>query len=396
MPGAWQTGQYPNLFADLGYSQPQIDQRMQHTFDTLFFGAQDQRLFHPAGEDMGYIVDTGNNDVRTEGMSYGMMAAVQMDRKDVFDRLWAWVMQHMYIQHGPNKGYFAWSVSPNGRRNSCGPAPDGEEFFAMALLFAANCWGSSEGLYDYLHHARKLLHMCVHKGEDGNGIAIFNPDSKMIRFAPGLPFTNPSYHLPHFYELFARWGNPQDKSFFQQAAQISRSYLQKACHPVTGLAAEYADEDGTPHNLKNHHNFYSDAYRVAGNIALDWVWFAADPWQQQCADNIQRFFCETANGKEDLVYHIDGTPVTDPAELVCEVDGTPMGVLHPVGLLATNAMASLAAKGAHRLPLVQRFWDTPLRTGPRRYYDNLLYLFAMLALSGNYRIHSPKSDQTNV
>ena len=36
---------------------------------------------------------------------------------------------------------------------------------------------------------------------------------------------------------------------------------------------------------------------------------------------------------------------------------------------------------------VDRLWNTPLRTGDRRYYDNFLYMFAMLALSGNYRIY---------
>ncbi|MEE0498455.1 MAG: xylanase, partial [Gemmiger sp.] len=35
---------------------------------------------------------------------------------------------------------------------------------------------------------------------------------------------------------------------------------------------------------------------------------------------------------------------------------------------------------------VRRFWNTPLRDGPRRYYDNCLYFFALLALSGRYRI----------
>ena len=39
---------------------------------------------------MGYIEDIANNDVRTEGMSYGMMIAVQMNRKEVFDSLWKW------------------------------------------------------------------------------------------------------------------------------------------------------------------------------------------------------------------------------------------------------------------------------------------------------------------
>lgn len=396
MAGAWRTGTYENVFAQLGYSLHQITRRVQDTFDGIFLGPQDQRLYHPAGEDMGYIVDTGNHDVRTEGMSYGMMAAVQMDRRDVFDRLWNWAKTHMYIEHGPNKGYFAWSVHPSGRRNSWGPAPDGEEYFAMALLFAAGRWGDGEGIYHYTRQARQLLHTCVHKGEDGIGSPIFDPVTRLIRFAPGMAFSNPSYHLPHFYELFALWGNPQDAAFFHEAAQNSRRYLQKACHPVTGLAAEYADDQGRPHPFKNHHHFYSDAYRVAANIGLDWAWFAADPWQRDCADNIQRFFCETAKGRETLVYEIDGTPVTDPDLLVREADGTPAGVLHPVGLLATNAMASLAARGPYRLQLAQQLWDTPLRTGPRRYYDNLLYLFAMLALSGNYRIypHPEKPAET--
>jgi oligosaccharide reducing-end xylanase len=49
-------------------------------------------------------------------------------------------------------------------------------------------------------------------------------------------------------------------------------------------------------------------------------------------------------------------------------------------------MASLAAKGKYSEEWVKKFWNTPLRTGVRRYYDNCLYLFALLALSGNYRI----------
>jgi len=50
-------------------------------------------------------------------------------------------------------------------------------------------------------------------------------------------------------------------------------------------------------------------------------------------------------------------------------------------------VASLAAGGENAKECIRRFWETPLRTGERRYYDNFLYLFAMLALSGNYRIY---------
>ena len=57
------------------------------------------------------------------------------------------------------------------------------------------------------------------------------------------------------------------------------------------------------------------------------------------------------------------------------------------GVTNDAAQASLAADGPHIKECVDRFWNTPLRTGDRRYYDNFLYLFAMLALSGNYRIY---------
>ena len=34
---------------------------------------------------------------------------------------------------------------------------------------------------------------------------------------------------------------------------------------------------------------------------------------------------------------------------------------------------------------LKRFWELPMRTGKRRYYDNCLYFFSLLMLSGQYR-----------
>jgi len=36
-----------------------------------------------------------HNDVRSEGMSYGMIIAVLLDKQEEFDRLWKWAVQHM-------------------------------------------------------------------------------------------------------------------------------------------------------------------------------------------------------------------------------------------------------------------------------------------------------------
>lgn len=380
--GAFYTGEYRNVFAEAGYSPEEIETRKQHIFDTLFYGSKEERIYHPVGEDMAYIEDTGNHDARTEGMSYGMMMCVQMDKKEEFDRLWKWARTYMYLTEGENAGYFAWSCQTDGTKNSYGAAPDGEEFFAMALFFAAHRWGNKEGIFDYEREAKELLSTCIHKGENGTpGRAMWDAKKKLIRFITDVDFSDPSYHLPHFYELFGRWADEKDRAFFCEAATASREYLKKACHPVTGLCAEYANYDGSPYTEGReiwggrHDWYYSDAYRTIANIALDYSWFAADEWAVEEATRLQRFFCETLpEGERDGIYALDGTVLEGKA-------------LHPVAVIATNAQASLITEGKNAKECLRRFWETPLRTGDRRYYDNCLYFFAFLALSGNYRIY---------
>lgn len=370
--GAYYTGQYRNLFQESGYSEQDIQAKLDDTWNQLFNGDEHTRIYYPVGEDKGYMLDTGNLDVRTEGMSYGMMMAVQLGHKDVFDRLWKWTMEHMFMTTGVHAGYFAWSCSPDGSRLSNGPAPDGEEFFAMALFFASNRWGDGPAPFNYSVQARELLSTCVHNGEDGIGYPMWNPDNKLIKFIPDCEYSDPSYHLPHFYELFALWANEEDRPFWKEAVVASRQYLKIACHPITGLAPEYAYYDGTPNNERGYGHFFSDSYRVAANIGLDYEWFGADEWQREEANKIQAFFSDK-QPDDYRRYTTSGEPFEEKS-------------LHPVGLLATNAMASLAATGPHAQTNVEQFWNTPLRTGERRYYDNCLYLFAMLALSGNFRI----------
>lgn len=369
----FETKEYSNLFKQFGYAESEITERLNSIYNTIFYGSEDERLYHESGDDMAYFVDTGNNDVRTEGMSYAMMMCVQNNMKKEFDKLWKWVKTFMYMKEGIHKGYFAWSVSREGIKNSNGPAPDGEEYFALDLFFASHRWGDGEGIFNYSREAKELLHLCIHKGEKDNEYPMWNRSNKLIKFVPEVEFTDPSYHLPHFYELFSLWCNEEDKVFWKEAAEASRSYLKKSCNEKTGLAPEYAYYDGKPFCHDNRQRYYSDSYRVAANIGLDYEWFKCDRWECECADKIQKFFCEDVKDRADLVYEIDGTVIEEKA-------------MHPVAIIATNAMASLASNGEYKKQCVDKLWNTKLRTGERRYYDNCLYLFAFLALSGSYRI----------
>lgn len=377
--GAFYTNVYPNLLNEYGYSQEEIDARVKDTWEKLFSPEHEEtRIYYEVGDDKAYMLDTGNLDVRTEGMSYGMMMAVQMDEKEVFDRLWKYTMEHMYMTEGVHAGYFAWHCKPDGTIISHGPAPDGEEYFAMALFFASNRWGDGEGIFNYSKQARDLLHTCLHKGEDGSeGHTMWNKENKLIKFIPEVEFSDPSYHLPHFYELFALWANEEDREFWKEAAEASREYIKISCHPETGLAPEYAFYDGTPNHVRGFGHFFSDSYRVALNIGLDSVWFGKTDYLTDAVDRIQAFFVDK-DPNDYRRYKIDGEPFEEKS-------------LHPVGLIATNAAGSLATSGENAKKMVDLFWNTPVRTGDRRYYDNCLYFFSLLALSGKYKIWMPNA-----
>jgi len=359
-----------NLLAACGVPQKEIDERVQNAFDAIFTD-EAERFYYESGTDAGYLLDTGNLDARTEGMSYGMMMAVQADRRELFDKLWTFSLRYMYNASGPHEGYFAWSVRPDGSRNSDGPAPDGEEYYAMALFFASARWGEGAPPFDYAAQARAILRHALHQHElVKGGQPMWDPETALIKFVPELPFSDPSYHLPHFYERFALLADERDRPFWRRAARASRTYLAKACHPVTGLAPEYARYDGAPETTRGHGDFFSDAYRVAMNIGLDSAWYGPRPEYRAIADRLQTFLW----GREPwTTYAVDGTPKQPPA-------------LHPVAVIATTAAASLATDTPLSRDWVMKLWQTPPRRGERRYYDNCLLYFSLLMLAGRYRM----------
>ena len=366
-----------NVFQILGYKDADIEERLQSMWDTIFSARNTGHFYFETSDGSSYIEDTGNEDVRTEGMSYGMMMAVQMNRKDIFDRLWTWSRKWMYIDSGEYEGFFRWSCTPDGTKNSDGPAPDGEEYYAMALFFASDRWGDGDGIFDYSREAKAILYAAVYGKHP-----MWNTGNYLIRFVPDSSFTDPSYHLPHFYEQFACHVEPEHKQFWINAARASREYLLASCHSVTGLAPEYAKYDGSPLPIRIHGTFYSDSYRVAANIGLDSLWGGVHPELSRSIEKQLRFF--DSKTLDDLMdYHIDGRPCKRRAK-------------HPVGLIATIAESTLALFCNDTMTdeqrnlssrAVKRFWETPPRTGKRRYYDNCLYFFALLALSGQYKIY---------
>jgi oligosaccharide reducing-end xylanase len=434
--GAYKTRQYRDLFAEQGHPAAESKAKIEKAFQQFFHGdGQEERVYFETGANengpLAYITDWANNDARTEGMSYGMMIAVQLNHKREFDALWNWSKTYMLITDpaNPSVGYFAWSMATDGSPRSTGAAPDGEEYYVMALYFAAHRWGNGTEIYNYRAEADKILRgMRHHPVLTGTGPfrihpgdAPFTPpdhpfpspnnkhrvqeaaakditvpafrmprrnwteqvgpmvdeDHFMIKFVPNSPggVTDPSYHLPAFYELWARWGPEEDREFWAKAADVSRDFFNRVTGPDTGLTPERANFDGTQTVDwgRGAVPFSYDSWRSASNWSVDFAWWKKDVRENALSDRIQKFLYSQGIDKFADRYTIDGQP---------------LGGDNRTGLLSTTAVASQAARsGDVSKAFVEALWNAQLPSGEQRYYDGMLYLMSMLHCSGNFRIY---------
>ena len=387
----YHTGAYKNVFLAAGYSQAEIDQKVEKAYKDLFEGPNP--IYFAVGDTMGYVSDIKNRDARTEGLSYGMMVAVQLNKKDVFDRVWRWSRRYAQHQSGPREGYFAWSLNPQtGRQNSQGSASDGELYYVTSLLFAANRWGNTTGI-NYYAEARRILDAMWKKDGTGNIFHLINLEHKQISFVPeggSYNWTDPSYHLPAFMEIWAEYAKDGHEAFYKECADTSRAFLHRACHPVTGLNSDYAEFSGAPRGAgRSSSTFCFDSWRVPMNISMDYTWYGKDKvWQKDYAKRFQGFLRTRGVKTFEDQFNQDGT-----------LPARPMGaggftkLRHSIGLVSTAATLSMIEGVDPNYDFVHELWNSKLEPYEDGYfdpyYDGLLYLFSLMHLSGKYQIITP-------
>lgn len=394
--GAFYTGKYRNFFLEAGYKKKDIDQKLAKAYYDVFEGPT--KVYFQVGDSMGYVSDVKNKDARTEGMSYGMMIAVQLNKKDVFDRVWRFSKKYMQHQSGPREGYFGWSFNPQTMRlNSAGSASDGELYYVTSLLFASNRWGNNTGI-NYYAEARRILDNMWKKDGTGNIYNIINVEHKQITFVPeggSYNWTDPSYHLPAFYEVWALYAKDGHEDFYKACADTARVFLHRACHPVTGLNADNTEFSGQARGFgRTPSAFRYDSWRVPMNIAMDYNWYGKDKaWQEDYAKRFQGFM--RSQGINTFVdqYNIDGTIPTN----IMGAGGF-RKLRHSIGLVATTTSTTMMMPGDKKMDFVHALWNEKLvpyeDTYFDPYYDGLLYLFSLMHLSGNYQVITPAKIAT--
>ena len=373
--GAYYTGNYESPFKTyLGKTDAEIKEKMDAMWEHYFKGDNNSKVFFDKGNE-GYIKDINNNDIRSEGMSYGMMIAVQTGHKEEFDKLWNWAKAHMWHKGGDWDGYFAWQRREDGTGDdNC--APDGEMYFMMSLLFAANRWDDDQYRKDALYIMDKMWNNPSHKlFNQGNYIIVFQP------LGNGNDFSDPSYDLPAYLELFSRWAE-KDTDKWKKAVTAARDHLYKSSNTSSGLFADYSSFNGQPQSYSYNSNstkYMYDAMRCAMNFGMDYYLFGADSTREiEMANRIINFF--EKDGYQHARFNWDGS---NPQEQYTQGEAG----ANAVAAIALRSTADSEEKIKKNL---QNAWDTKFMTGQYRYYDGLVHYLAMLHLSGNFKIWKPK------
>ncbi len=388
-----------NIFEEIGKTPAEIDEKLGKAFAQLFEGDRESlRICFDAGNDEAYIVDIGHDDIRSEGMSYGMTIAALLKKRELFDRLWNFARRHMKNTEGPLTGYYAWQVSTKDfSMMDPGSAPDGEEYFAAALLYAAKVFGCEQ----YKQDAIQLINDMAHKPTEGAVHTMMDADAGLVRFSPmdGNDFTDPSYNTLAFYRMY---GEATGDEIWKKIAGNSFNYLKRAVHPETGIAAEYSEYDGTPKSTPWYPEsdcFCGDAWRVAWNLALDAA-NISDCLDKNCTKDIagsQDKNCdkELASVRDWEIASIrkllNFLNARRPYLADMRVDGSAFPrEPRPAtgGLIAMNGAATIALPAGDPLirPFAEDLWNMEVPSGLWRYYDGTLYMLGLLACAGKFNV----------
>ena len=324
---------YNNLFVSLsGHTQADSDAKIAAAWSKLFNPSGSGNIyFNGPGSDESYVKDTYNNDVRTEGMGYGLVIAVELDHQTEFDRLWTWVKTHM----ANGTGEISWQCSTSGSKMSSGGAPDGETYMATALIFAHNRWGDTSGKYKYATEAQWVLDLIRTK--------YFNSQYHIVKFVSGSNNTDASYILPAFYQVWACF-DTTNKDFWDASVKAARDFFHSAIDGSGVIPDQSSWTGGTVKGAT------VDWIRCVANIMMDWNFFAADTWQ---ADTYAtKFGAHEKNAGANAQGFCDAT----------------LGF----GLPASSGKA-----------FVDRIYSAGI---PTSYWDGTLYMLALLHVSGTFHL----------
>jgi endo-1,4-beta-D-glucanase Y len=314
------------------------------------------------------------DDTVSEGIGYGLLAAVYFNDQDTFDGLWKYSQLHL-----DNNGFMHWRVDAQGHEidgngnmlgaSARGAASDADEDIAWALVMAHSQWGGRGALDDdYIALARDLIDKIWRFEVDHSGGEVLKPGDNW----GGASVTNPSYFAPAYYRVFGRvTGKVSD---WDKVVDASYKTLEASANPSTGLVPAWCKSDGS--NAGKEYYYQYDACRTPFRIALDYC-LNGEPRAEAYLKKVATFFKGVGVSNIKDGYELNGTPRSKNASAAF---AGPAGVSGLVGGelmdLANDAYTELLVLGQQQ---------------PGQgysYYNSSWHLLSLLMLSGNFLDYS--------
>ena len=288
-----------------------------------------------------------NGGTVSEGIGYGMIAAVYMYDRPTFDALWSYAQSHF-----DSKGLMNWQITSAGATstnpNGNGSATDADEDMAWALLMASDQWVSQT----YLDDARALIDAMY--GTEIAGDGTLKPGDNW-----GDTTYYPDYFSPAYYRVFARaTDNP-----VWAGVIIDRNYtLLASLSGPNGLVPDKSDTV----TLSTSTNYGYDACRAPWRIAMDYC-FNGEARAKAYLDKIGPFFNNI-------------NPVSNIADGYSN-SGSQTSGNHNMAFIGSAGVAGMA--GWQSL-LDGAYTFGAAGAGDNNYFTNSLRVVFMLMMSGNF------------
>jgi endoglucanase len=307
------------------------------------------------------------NDTVSEGMGYGMLAAVYIGDKTTFDGLWTYAQANF-----DSKGLMTWCIPGTGTgscTNSGGSATDGDEDMIFALLMASDQWSGT----DYLTPAIAMITAMRNNSLFSDG-TLQNGDN----FNTADEY-NPDYFSPAYFPVFTKATG--DKFWTEFALGANYGHLM-ALTGTDGLVPDSSNVQNAtvkattncstaPNCCTCIPSYGYDACRTPWRIAMDWC-FNGTAMAQAYLMKIGAFFNGVGAANICDSYNANGTQGN-----TCNHN---LAFIGPAGVGAMQGYQSLV-DGSFNLMV-----NPP--SGNTAYFPQSLRVLSMLMMSGNFLDYS--------
>lgn len=317
----------------------------------------------------------------SEGIAYGMLIAVFMNDKPLFDGLLGYWKMHA----SGDSMLMTWKINGGG---GSGSAIDADEDAAFALIQANKQWTGGT----YLADANTLLTQMRGKELDPGTNAV-RPGNQFPAGASAL--TNPSYFAPAYYRVFATVDTAGAANWNGAAASVYAYLGSISGSDANGLVPAWCTNSCANRGgggYANADKYQYDAHRMPWRMALDVCW-NNNAAAKTYVGKTTNFFNSKSGPNAGLgsladEYNADGSACT-----TC----TPSAKQNSMSLIGTATAGAMATGNAANQDFINRGWrflldgaytaDPTFRTGPLAaytYYNATVGLLMALTLSGNF------------